>query len=159
MNGTPRTAKDRQTNRQGMNWISQHKRLAIYLRDGLACSYCGWTLEQGADLTLDHVRPCIRGGTNHETNLCTSCGRCNRSKNGRTLKAFAQAVAAYVNHGLTAQAVKDHVRRCTSRSLKPHLDEAKRLVAERGSASKALSAVKHAQGDQGVAPGTQGKDT
>lgn len=119
-----RTAKDRQTNRQGMN------------------------LEEGADLTLDHVIPITRGGTNHETNLCTSCGRCNRSKNGRTLRAFAQAVAAYVNHGLTAQAVKDHVRRCTSRSLKPHIEEARRLVAERGSTAKALHSRKHAPGDQ-----------
>jgi 5-methylcytosine-specific restriction endonuclease McrA len=26
--------------RQGMNWIRPEKRLAIYLRDGLACCYC-----------------------------------------------------------------------------------------------------------------------
>lgn len=33
---------------QGMNWIRKDKRLAIYMRDGMACVYCG--------LTLDHLK-------------------------------------------------------------------------------------------------------
>lgn len=136
-----RTAKDRQTNRQGMNWISQHKRLAVYLRDGLACCYCGRSLEMGARLELDHILPAIKGGTNHESNLATCCGHCNKSKNHRSLAAFARAVAVYVNHGLTPEAIRKHVRKCAARSLRPYLDEAKRLVSERGSASKALATI------------------
>jgi len=41
---------------QGMNWIRKEKRLAIYLRDGLACGYCGQSIEDGAKLTLDGER-------------------------------------------------------------------------------------------------------
>lgn len=124
-----------------MNWITQHKRLAIYLRDGLACAYCGQSVEQGAPLTLDHVRSHVRGGCNHETNLVTACERCNKSKGDRTLAAFARAVATYVNHGLTAEQVIAHVRKCASRSLNPHREAARQMIVERGSASKALAAI------------------
>ena len=40
---------------QGMNWIRQDKRLAIYLRDGLACAWCGNGVENGAKLPLEGV--------------------------------------------------------------------------------------------------------
>lgn len=39
----------RNANWQGMNWIRQEKRYAIYLRDGLACVWCKATIE---DTTL-----------------------------------------------------------------------------------------------------------
>ena len=51
---------------QGMNWIRQDKRLAIYLRDGLACAYCGHSVESGASLSLDHLKPASKDGCNHE---------------------------------------------------------------------------------------------
>ena len=38
-------------NRYGRNWIRPEKRRALYLRDGLACVYCGDSLEDGARLT------------------------------------------------------------------------------------------------------------
>ena len=68
---------------QGMNWITQKKRLAIYLRDGLACAYCGASVETGAQLSLDHLIPHSEGGTNHESNLVTCCSRCNSSRGAR----------------------------------------------------------------------------
>ncbi|KKK72946.1 hypothetical protein LCGC14_2898780, partial [marine sediment metagenome] len=40
----------RKEKNQGMNWIRPEKRLAIYLRDGLACCYCGATVEDGTKL-------------------------------------------------------------------------------------------------------------
>jgi hypothetical protein len=49
---------------QGMNWIRQEKRLAIYLRDGLACCWCGFTVEDGVRFTLDHIVPRQMGGGN-----------------------------------------------------------------------------------------------
>ena len=128
---------------QGMNWITQHKRLAIYLRDGLACAYCGESVEDGAGLTLDHVLAVIAGGTNHEANLVTACMRCNSSKNDRPSATFAKAVAAYINHGLEAKQITAHVATCVARSLKPYLVEAKRLIAERGSASRVIAHLKH----------------
>jgi 5-methylcytosine-specific restriction endonuclease McrA len=123
---------------QGMNWIRQDKRLAIYLRDGLACVYCGAAVEGGAQFTLDHVRSHTRGGSTDATNLATACLTCNASKNSRTLAQFAKAVAVYINHSLTAAQVVAHVRACTSRALGEYRTEAKKLIARRGSASRVL---------------------
>ena len=39
------------------NWINVRRRLAIYLRDGMACVYCGSGIEDGIKMTLDHVIP------------------------------------------------------------------------------------------------------
>ena len=96
---------------QGMNWITQVRRLAIYLRDGAACVYCGEGLEHGATLSLDHVKPHSKGGTNHETNLVTCCKRCNDSRGNRPLTTFAKGVAAYRNHGLTADVILRDVKK------------------------------------------------
>jgi 5-methylcytosine-specific restriction endonuclease McrA len=52
----------------------------IYKRDGNECVYCG----SSKNLTLDHVIPKSRGGTNDWTNLVTSCFKCNLKKADRT---------------------------------------------------------------------------
>src|SRR5262245_64074265 len=95
--GLPELAERRDWN--GMNWIRQEKRLAIYLRDGLACAYCGEGIEDGAVLTLDHVVP--RGG-NEKENLVTACLRCNSARGKRNVAEFIRATAAYLNHGVKA---------------------------------------------------------
>jgi len=124
---------------QGMNWIRQDKRLAIYLRDGLACVWCGATVEDGATLTLDHLVPHSGGGANHEANLVTACKRCNDSRGSRALRVFAAAVAAYLNRGVLPQRVLEHVRACARRPLTEFRDEAKRLIARRGSCFAVLT--------------------
>lgn len=121
---------------QGMNWIRQEKRLAIYLRDGLACVWCGAKIEDGARFTLDHLKAHAHGGSNHESNLVTACERCNSSRGTRSLKRFAAAVAVYLNHGITAAAILANVK--SKRALPLNLTEAKRLIARRGSAFAAL---------------------
>jgi 5-methylcytosine-specific restriction endonuclease McrA len=122
---------------QGSKWIRKEKRLAIYLRDGLACCYCGDTIEDGAKLSLDHVKPHSKGGSNHESNLVTCCSRCNSSRGVRSVAAFARAVADYLNHDADAEKIRRHVFACTRRSLP--LDEAKQLIERRGSYSAALN--------------------
>jgi 5-methylcytosine-specific restriction endonuclease McrA len=77
----------RQQNWQGMNWIRQAKRFAIYERDGLACVYCGGTAED-TTLTLDHIVAVELGGTNHETNLVTCCRNCNSAKGKKSTRQF-----------------------------------------------------------------------
>lgn len=124
---------------QGMNWIRQEKRLAIYLRDGLACAYCGHSVENGASLSLDHVKPHSKGGDNHESNLVTCCERCNKSRGNRSLRAFTRAVAEYLHHGVEPKEIENHVRACTRRDLKAHKAEAKGMVARRGSAARVLA--------------------
>jgi len=127
----------RKENWQGMNWIRQTTRLAIYMRDGLACAYCGATLEDGATLTLDHVKPASKGGTNDPSNLVTCCKQCNCSRGTRSMTAFVKAVAGYVR-GKSAKQILTHVRNATRRALPRQ--EARDLIARRGSVAKALAA-------------------
>lgn len=64
--------------------VSKAVRQRIYERDGFACIYCTSTTQ----LSIDHVLPRSRGGTNNEDNLATACRRCNSSKGSRTLKEW-----------------------------------------------------------------------
>ena len=115
---------------QGMNWLSKPKRLSIYLRDGLACAYCGSTLEDGSKLTLDHLTPYSLGGSNEAGNLITCCSKCNSSRGNRPVETFAEATAAYLNHGLTGQDIMNHILDCIARPL--DVTAAKEMIARRG---------------------------
>lgn len=131
---------DRHAKDQGMNWIRPEKRLAIYLRDGLACCYCGDTVEQGAKLTLDHLKPHCKGGANTPSNLVTCCHRCNSSRGKRSYTKFADSVAAYLNHDVTTAKILAHIARTRQRVL--NIAEAKELIARRGGFSAALNGGK-----------------
>lgn len=69
-----------------LNFIGFHKRTyranrtRIYKRDNYECVYCG----SHKNLTLDHVIPKSKGGTNDWTNLVTSCIKCNLKKADKT---------------------------------------------------------------------------
>jgi CRISPR/Cas system Type II protein with McrA/HNH and RuvC-like nuclease domain len=52
----------------------------VFKRDGNQCVYCGAKKE----LTIDHVIPKSRGGTNEWTNLVTCCSKCNLKKGDKT---------------------------------------------------------------------------
>lgn len=121
---------------QGMNWITPKKRLAIYLRDGLACAYCGVAVEEGAKLTLDHLTPHSAGGTNDAANLVTCCHRCNSARGNRSWKTFAGKVAGYLNHGVQTADITGHIRRTTRRTLDVSAAEA--IIERRGGFSAAL---------------------
>jgi HNH endonuclease len=127
-------------NWQGMNWIRQDKRLAIYLRDGCACAWCGAAVEDGAQLTLDHLIPHSLGGSNAEGNLVTSCKRCNDSRGARAVSVFAKAVAEYLDHGIQPSAIEAHILACIARPLKAFRAEAQALMARRGSCFDVLQA-------------------
>lgn len=53
----------------------------LFRRDGFRCQYCG---RSDATLTIDHVIPRSRGGTNRWDNLITACKSCNTLKGNRT---------------------------------------------------------------------------
>ena len=122
------------------NWIRPEKRLAIYLRDGLACCYCGHAIEDGAKLTLDHLMPHSAGGTNEPANLATCCHRCNSSRGNRSWMKFAATVAAYLNHGVQASSIIAHIRSTARRPI--DVTQAKELITRRGSFSAALNATR-----------------
>jgi len=112
---------------QGMNWIRKEKRLAIYMRDGLACAYCGCTVEDGARLSLDHITPYSHGGKNTADNLVTCCSKCNSSRQDRPMEEFAEKVAGYVN--VAPAEIIDHVNDCLARQI--DVKEAKSIMARR----------------------------
>ena len=106
-------------------WIRPAKRLAIYLRDGLSCVYCGASVEDadGATkiLTLDHVMPRKLGGSNEARNLVTACLSCNLAKGDKRLSEWLDR--------------RDHRRaavyRHTRRKIGKYVSQANTIVAER----------------------------
>jgi hypothetical protein len=75
----------------GSSWLRKERRLGLYIRDGFQCMYCGRDLKNApaADVTLDHLIPCIKGGTNENSNLVTACRACNSSRGCKDLADFA----------------------------------------------------------------------
>ena len=129
----------RKEKNQGMNWITQKKRLAIYLRDGLACAYCGATIEDGIKLTLDHLKPHSKGGDNKESNLVTCCSKCNSSRGNRSVRSFCKSVGSYL--GKETITIERHVRKCAKRSLKGCLKQAQNFIEKRGSVAKVINSI------------------
>lgn len=72
--------------------ISASLRWSIYARDGFMCRYCGARAGQpGVELVLDHVVSVVDGGDGSESNLVTSCQRCNGGKGARSLQDVPSA--------------------------------------------------------------------
>lgn len=73
------------------NWCRPLKRLALYIRDGFRCAYCGEDLRDAApaEMGLDHLTPWTRGGSNDPSNLVTCCRSCNSSRKDRPWREFA----------------------------------------------------------------------
>ena len=65
------------------------KRKMIYKRDHYTCQYCGSI----KDLTIDHVIPKSKGGTNKWNNLVTCCRKCNLKKGNKFLSETNMTVS------------------------------------------------------------------
>lgn len=115
-----RGANAKHTNNQGSKWISKVSRLAIYIRDGFECQYCGRDLRDApaAEVTLDHLDP--RASTlcpvarRNPKRLVTACRRCNSSRQDTPWTEYATGGAV------------DRIRRTVRRSL--NLDLARAIV-------------------------------
>lgn len=59
--------------------VTQELREAVYARDGWKCLHCG----SARDLSLDHIWPHSRGGSDTYTNLQTLCRSCNSKKGAK----------------------------------------------------------------------------
>lgn len=64
-------------------------RSAIYARDGHKCQYCGATRK----LTIDHVIPKSRGGSDDWDNLVVACSSCNVKKGDKYLEQTGMMLA------------------------------------------------------------------
>lgn len=81
---TPRNAKKYskeivaivKSTKRGRIPISHETRLAVLKRDSYQCNHCLSTVS----LSIDHIRPVFRGGTNSPENLQTLCASCNSRK-------------------------------------------------------------------------------
>jgi hypothetical protein len=121
----------------GMNWLPPWRRLAIYLRDGLACCWCGLTIEDGIKLTLDHALSRSAGGGNESANLFTSCLTCNARRQDDDLATFALRISSEIFENEIAP---EEILRHISERMRDVLDgpAAKTLIKRRGGFSKAL---------------------
>jgi 5-methylcytosine-specific restriction endonuclease McrA len=54
----------------------------LLLRDNSCCQYCG----SKSNLTVDHIIPKLKGGSDTWENLIVACSPCNAKKGSRTLK-------------------------------------------------------------------------
>ena len=103
------------TRNQGSNWIRPVKRLAIYMRDGFCCAYCGANGEnESIQLTLDHLIPCESGGSNHQNNLITACLSCNSSKKHQSLTRW---YAVLKDRGVQTSKMGARIRRLVKKPL------------------------------------------
>ena len=133
-------SQERKEGWTGQNWIRPEKRLAVYLRDSLACVWCQAGIEdEGTVLTLDHVVPYAQGGLHDAANLVTACKRCNSSRGTRSVAKFARAVAEYLDHAADPAAIRARVRAAARRAL--DLDAAKKMIEQRGSCKRAMDAM------------------
>lgn len=62
----------------------------VFRRDGYECVYCG--SDNKRTLTIDHVVPQSKGGSNTWENLVTACKSCNHEKSDLTLKEFGKKI-------------------------------------------------------------------
>lgn len=73
-------------------------RLEILERDGWRCRYCGSDFsglarpERLALLSVDHVLPVCRGGSDEPENMVAACLRCNGMKAERTVEEWRAGV-------------------------------------------------------------------
>ena len=64
---------------------SKNSNFLIYERDGFRCQYCGLTPQDNIKLSVDHIYPVSKGGSNDAHNLITSCQACNSGKHNKIL--------------------------------------------------------------------------
>lgn len=78
-------------NGKGGGWIQPTRRLAIYLRDGFACAYCGRDLSSASprEISLDHLVPQCDGGSHESSNLVTACLSCNSRRQNLPWRQYA----------------------------------------------------------------------
>lgn len=63
--------------------VLRPSRKSIFTRDGYRCVYCG---AAHLPLTIDHITPRSRGGSDNWENLVCCCTKCNNFKGDRTVE-------------------------------------------------------------------------
>lgn len=82
----PRPFRHGESPKRARKGMSQRLRFAVLTRDGFKCRYCGAPAPD-VRLTVDHVIPVAKGGTDDMDNLVAACEDCNGGKADLTLGA------------------------------------------------------------------------
>jgi len=69
------------------------------------CAYCGTPPIDDKSLTLDHVRPKVRGGEDRTSNCVPACKSCNHAKGSEDWKTWYQRQTFY--DAIKEQKIKD----------------------------------------------------
>jgi len=79
--------KSKRGNKKGARnkGLKSDLRFSILMRDDFKCRYCGASASDGVKLEVDHIVARCHGGGNDESNLITSCARCNQGKGAKQL--------------------------------------------------------------------------
>lgn len=115
--------------RQVKRWIRDTTRLALYMRDNGRCVYC----EAQADLSLDHLRPVSKGGSNESSNLVTACMPCNRERGTKPWREYASKHVGAIGR----------VQRQRRRSIRHHRASARVALEQTSNVMDALNADTH----------------
>lgn len=77
------------------------------LENNIPCCYCGCKLERN-NISIDHIKPKVRGGIDTMENYIVSCRRCNEVKSGRKFSKWIRRidVCNVINHIIE---IKKHV--------------------------------------------------
>ena len=77
--------------------VNPQVKLNVIRRDNFKCIYCGTGGSQKNFLTVDHVLPLSKGGTNVQTNIACCCRECNAKKNSMLLTNFIKKYKIKIN--------------------------------------------------------------
>lgn len=62
-----------------------HEKKEIILKSRGKCAHCGCVLKTPGDMTVEHIIPIAKGGTNDKNNLAVLCEKCNKDKGEKVL--------------------------------------------------------------------------
>ena len=68
--------------------IHQCKKFRVFIKDDFTCTYCAKPMSPKTKLTVDHIVPKAKGGTNAYSNITTACQCCNGKKADMLLTDF-----------------------------------------------------------------------
>jgi len=77
--------------------ISYNTKHNIYMNQKGLCSYCGdYYIE--SEMTIDHIVPLSKGGTNDESNLQCTCNNCNQLKGNKFHDDFLNQITKIIQY-------------------------------------------------------------
>ncbi len=65
--------------------VIRFSRANLYARDEYHCQYC-YKKFSDKELTMDHVKPAVKGGKKTWENIVTACIKCNQKKSDKSLE-------------------------------------------------------------------------